>query len=98
MGAITTQRLGRPQEFRPERFRAWDEDSFNFIPQGGGDHYLGHRCPGEWIVLAIMKVAAHLLVNAMRYDVPDQDLSIDFARLPALPKSGFVMRNVHIGG
>lgn len=87
-----------PQEFRPERFRAWDEDSFNFIPQGGGDHYLGHRCPGEWIVLVIMKVAAHLLVNAMRYDVPDQDLSIDFARLPALPKSGFVMRNVHIGG
>ncbi|NNG58797.1 cytochrome P450 [Sphingomonas paucimobilis] len=85
-----------PEKFRPERFRAWNEDSFNFIPQGGGDHYLGHRCPGEWIVLAIMKVAAHLLVNAMRYDVPDQDLSIDFARLPALPKSGFVMRNVHM--
>ena len=50
------------------------------------------------LFVAMLGLASLILVNAMRYDVPDQDLSIDFARLPALPKSGFVMRNVHIGG
>lgn len=41
-----------------------------------------------------MKVAADMLGRQMRYDVPDQDLRIDFARLPALPRSRFVIRNV----
>ena len=89
---------GDPEAFRPERFRTWNGSAFDFIPQGGGDHHLGHRCPGEWIVVEIMKVAARLLVSSMCYDVPEQDLSIDFSRLPALPKSGFLMRNVHMGG
>ncbi len=85
-----------PEAFRPARFRDAPGDPFGVIPQGGGDHHLGHRCPGEWIVLDLMTAATHLLVDAMRYDVPEQDLSIDFARLPALPKSGFVMRNVRM--
>ena len=42
-----------------------------------------------------MKVAADALANRMGYDVPgDQDLRIDFNRLPALPRSHFVIRNV----
>lgn len=86
-----------PDEFRPERFRTWNGSAYNFIPQGGGDHYHGHRCPGEWIVIEIMKVAARLLTGPMAYEAPEQDLSIDFSRLPALPKSGFVMRNVQMG-
>ncbi len=36
-----------PRVFRPERFRDWDGSAFDFIPQGGGDHYLDHRCAGE---------------------------------------------------
>lgn len=35
-----------PDEFRPERFDRWEGDLFSLIPQGGGDHHRGHRCPG----------------------------------------------------
>jgi fatty-acid peroxygenase len=30
----------------------------------------------------------------MRYEVPIQDLSVDLSRIPALPKSGFVMTGI----
>lgn len=83
-----------PEEFRPERFLQWDGSSFNFIPQGGGDHHRGHRCPGEWITIELMKVACDFLTKRLAYDVPDQDLRLDLSRLPALPKSHFVMSNV----
>jgi fatty-acid peroxygenase len=83
-----------PDEFRPERFRHWDQSPFNFIPQGGGEHHVTHRCPGEWITIALMKVALGFLTNGMTYDVPEQDLRIDRARLPALPHSRFVISNV----
>lgn len=84
----------RPEAFDPERFRLWDESPFNFVPQGGGDHYIGHRCPGEWITIGLMKLAADVLTRRIRYDVPTQDLQIDWSRLPALPRSRFVIRNV----
>ena len=83
-----------PEDFRPERFGKWDGSPFNFIPQGGGDHDVNHRCPGEWIVIELMKVAADVLGRRLSYEVPAQDLSIDYARLPALPRSRFVIRNV----
>ena len=83
-----------PEAFEPERFRRWDGSPFNFVPQGGGDHHVGHRCPGEWIATALMKLAAEFFTRRMRYDVPDQDLEIDWSRLPALPRSRFVISNV----
>ena len=83
-----------PEEFRPERFRRWDGSPFDFIPQGGGDHHQGHRCAGEWITIELMKVAVDFLARRIAYDVPDQDLRIDRARLPALPRSRFVIGNV----
>lgn len=85
-----------PEEFRPERFRDWDGSPFTFIPQGGGDHFLNHRCPGEWITIALMKTAARFLAGGMTYEVPEQDLRIDRARLPALPHSGFIITNVRL--
>lgn len=83
-----------PEEFRPERFRRWNGSAFNFIPQGGGDHNVNHRCPGEWITFELMKVALDVMANHIQYDVPRQELQIDTSRLPALPKSRFVIRNV----
>lgn len=83
-----------PEEFRPERFRQWDGSPFNFIPQGGGDHYINHRCPGEWIAIELMKVASDVLTKRIKYDVPEQDLWIDRSRLPALPHSRFIISNV----
>ena len=80
-----------PEEFRPERFRQWDGSAFNFVPQGGGDHHMNHRCPGEWIAIELMKIALDFLARRIRYDVPEQDLRIDYSRLPALPRSRFVI-------
>ena len=85
---------GDPETFRPERFRDWNGSPFNFIPQGGGDHFSNHRCAGEWITVALMKRAVHLLVTAMRYGVPEQDLRISLSRMPAIPQSGFVINKV----
>ena len=84
----------QPEAFRPARFEQWDGSAFDFIPQGGGDHYANHRCAGEWITIALMEQAVGFLARGVRYDVPDQDLHVDFRRLPALPESGFVMSAV----
>ena len=50
---------------------------FNFVPQGGGDHLVNHRCPGEWITIEFMKVAAEFLARRVAYVVPEQDLRLD---------------------
>lgn len=83
-----------PDAFDPERFRAWNESPYNFIPQGGGDHFAGHRCAGEWITIALLKQAAATLSNAMSYSVPTQDLSISLRHMPAQPASGFILADV----
>ena len=83
-----------PEQFRPERFRNWAGDPHTLIPQGAGDFLGGHRCPGEWITIAILKQAVRLLCREMRFEVPPQDLSVSLARMPAAPASGFVMSRV----
>jgi fatty-acid peroxygenase len=84
---------GDPDEFRPERFSSWDGSAFDFVPQGGGDHK-GHRCPGEWATIALMKRAVRLLTESMSYEVPEQDLRISLSRMPTVPKSRFVISGV----
>lgn len=91
-----TRTWDEPEAFRPERFRDWDGSPFNFIPQGGGDHAGNHRCPGEWITIELMKQALEMLTLRLSYEVPDQDLRIDESRLPALPRSRFLLRNVTV--
>jgi fatty-acid peroxygenase len=83
-----------PQTFRPERFRDWNASPYNFIPQGGGDFDLGHRCAGEWLTIEIVKTATRLLLSSMTYEVPGQDLRIDMSRMPAIPESRFVISGV----
>ncbi len=83
-----------PRDFRPERFQSRIEDSYDFIPQGGGDHHLNHRCPGEWIAISQMKAFCEYFVGSIDYDVPDQDLELDPGELPSLPQNRFIMRNV----
>lgn len=82
-----------PYTFKPERFRSRRENGYDFIPQGGGDHATSHRCPGEMITTSLIKaIVRHLL--RLRYRVPPQDLSIDLARMPAIPASRFIMTGV----
>lgn len=84
-----------PESFRPDRFRDWDGSPFGLIPQGGGDHALNHRCPGEWVTIATMKSLLRLLVREVDYRVPeDQNLTIDLSRMPALPRSGLRIAEV----
>lgn len=77
--------------FRPDRFRAKAPSPYEFVPQGAGDAAVTHRCPGEELTIHLMNSAVQLLTTSMQYEVPDQDLSVDVSRIPALPKSGFVM-------
>jgi fatty-acid peroxygenase len=83
-----------PHEFRPERFRNWSNDPWSFVPQGGGDRELGHRCPGDRFSVEITKAAVKFLTEDISYDVPPQDLSLEMTHMPALPRSRFIIRNV----
>jgi fatty-acid peroxygenase len=85
-----------PNAFRPERFKGWNSNLFDFIPQGGGDPAISHRCPGERITVEIMKTSINFLANQITYDIPDQDFSYSLARIPALPKSGIIMSNIKV--
>jgi fatty-acid peroxygenase len=85
-----------PNEFRPERFAGWTGDPFALIPQGGGDTATGHRCPGEFLTIELMKTAVRVLTRRIAYDVPAQDLSISLSRIPALPASRFVIENARL--
>jgi fatty-acid peroxygenase len=84
-----------PYAFRPERFLGHDIGEFELIPQGGGDPRTGHRCPGEDVVVALLSALAVRLAQ-LRFDVPEQDLSISLRRVPARPASGVVLA-VHEG-
>src|SRR6185295_10390101 len=71
-----------PEAFQPDRFRSWDRSAYNFIAQGGGDHYRDHRCAGEWITIELMKSAVRFLTREVAYEVPAQEPAIDFSRVP----------------
>lgn len=83
-----------PNRFLPERFQYRKDTPYDFIPQGGGDKKIGHRCPGEQLTIKIMKVSMNFLVNHLEYEVPEQDLSYSLVRMPTLPKSRFIMKKV----
>ncbi|WP_164670779.1 cytochrome P450 [Virgibacillus doumboii] len=83
-----------PDKFKPERFTDWEGSPFDFIPQGGGDYNMGHRCAGEWVTIELMRESLEFLANRIEYDVPNQDLSFSMVRMPSIPKSRFVLRNV----
>lgn len=85
-----------PDKFLPERFIAWDHSAYNFIPQGGGDFFVDHRCAGEQLTIRLLEKMVYLLVNTMRYDVLPRDYSIDMARLPALPRDTFLIKNIRL--
>ncbi|EKV29954.1 fatty acid beta hydroxylase (cytochrome P450) [Caenispirillum salinarum AK4] len=85
-----------PEAFRPERFLNREPDAYALIPQGGGDHAVNHRCPGEWVTIETMTAMLHVLATEVAYDVPDQDLGISLRRMPALPADGMVITNVRM--
>ena len=83
-----------PYEFIPERFDNWAGNAFTFMPQGGGDCNIGHRCPGELVTIEVMKASLDFIANRLTYKVPKQNLSYRLSRIPTLPKSRFIMSAV----
>ena len=83
-----------PELFRPGRFLEWQDSAFSFIPQGGGEFDLGHRCAGEWVTIEIMKISLDYFVNRIDFIVPQQDLSFSFVEIPSIPKSKIRISNV----
>lgn len=84
----------RPEVFDPSRFLTGTAAEAAFVPQGAGPVPLQHRCPGEGIALELMMSALRLLLQAMTYQVPTQDLRIDLARIPMRPASGLVLNEI----
>jgi fatty-acid peroxygenase len=85
-----------PDVFNPERFADWEGSPFGFIPQGGGDYLLGHRCAGEWLTIEVMKVSLDLLMNRLNYEIPDQDLSYSMVSIPSIPHSKIIIKNIKL--
>lgn len=85
-----------PDQFHPERFEQEGNDFHRFamIPQGGGDHAFQHRCPGEWITLALIDLVIDKFAQQISYDIPIQDLAIDLNVIPARPRSGLIISNI----
>lgn len=77
------------ERFAPDRFLGEEPGPFAFVPQGGGDPAVHHRCPGEPIATRLMIVALDQLVRHMTYRAITPPAPIDFGRLPALPADGY---------
>lgn len=85
-----------PDIFNPNRFSKWDKSPFDFIPQGGGDYMMGHRCAGEFVTIEIMEVSLNFLVNHLYYQIPEQDLSYSLVSMPSVPKSGIILKDIRV--
>ncbi|WP_239647499.1 hypothetical protein [Nocardiopsis baichengensis] len=68
-----------------------------FIPQGGGDVALDHRCPGEDVVLSILTELSTRLA-ALDCTGPEQDRTIPVGRIPTRPRDGSVIECAGSGG
>jgi fatty-acid peroxygenase len=79
-----------PFTFRPERFLDHHIGPFELVPQGAGDPRMNHRCPGEPLAVAVLNTLVPRLAR-LEHDVPEQDLTISLHRVPARPRSGFVL-------
>jgi fatty-acid peroxygenase len=85
----------RANDFQPERFDGRDSTrDFAFVPQGGGDPRVTHRCAGEQATVELLKTAVAFLTQRLSYRVPPQDLDVDPCSLPALPADRVVIDNI----
>ena len=83
-----------PDVFAPNRFKDWSGSPFDFVPQGGGDYWEHHRCPGEWVTIEVMKIVLDFLVNDIEYHVPKQDFNYSMGQMPSIPKSQIRLQHV----
>jgi fatty-acid peroxygenase len=87
-----------PMAFLPERWQGMAPGRFEFIPQGGADVATHHRCPGEDVATQLMLLSLDFLIHRMRYRVDARSREILMNRLPAVPRSGLLMRDLSLAG
>ncbi len=92
------QDLARTDHRRDDRFRDRAVDTYELVPQGGGEHASGHRCPGEWATTPLLRGSVRALAQDLRYDVPDQDLGVSPRRVLGLPRSTFRVSGLGVAG
>jgi fatty-acid peroxygenase len=80
-----------PYRFDPYRFVDREIGPYELVPQGAGDPYTGHRCPGEPLAVALLAALAVRLAR-LDHEVPRQNLAIPLHRVPTRPESGFVIQ------
>lgn len=85
-----------PYQFNPFRFNKDINNYSQFIPQGGGDYFNGHRCAGERVTIELMKESLRALKNKMNYTVPKQNLHYSLRRIPSEIESRFIIENVTV--
>lgn len=86
----------QPEVFDPQRFREHAPGPFWFIPQGGGELTQSHRCAGEDLTIRLMETAVEFLTRELSYQVPAQNLAVDYTRLPGLPVSHLRLTGVRL--
>lgn len=82
-----------PDRFLPERVARMHEHTY--VPHGGGPRE-GHKCPGEDIVAIVVKMMLTLLLRRFRWELPEQDLTLDTDIFP-LPRGGLQVRLLPLG-
>lgn len=85
-----------PEEFRPERFRGRDIGPYDFIPQGGGDPDVHHRCPGEWIALGLLRISMRFLAGQTTFELPSSSAELRFSQLPPIPGDCLLIRQARL--
>ncbi|RIQ21476.1 cytochrome P450 [Jiangella rhizosphaerae] len=79
-----------PDRFDPGRFLGPPPEPGTLVPQGGGALRTGHRCPGEDVTLVLLEEAVRRLA-LLPLELPEQDLTVDLARVPTRPRSGVLL-------
>ena len=83
-----------PARFDPERFaprRAEHEKHPHaFAPQGAGAQ-MGHKCAGFDLSTIFMQIFGAVLLGGYSWELPAQDRSLRFDRMPPEPRSGLII-------
>ena len=95
---LRSEIYAEPTRFDPERFgpgrHEQDRHPHAFVPNGAGDAHQNHKCAGyEFAPLMLQVFLAELLRGGYRWTfAPDQDLSLDYAKVPPEPRDGLRVR------